>query len=127
MVRQQAKVSWLWSFPSGPFQPCAEAEIKANGPVFLRLRLNPTLSSSCENTLSQTALALSPREKVRSSGPALESCCGFPLGEDAALFSEDTALRKFTEMGGGEKLEQHHLKISSGHVTRAVDFGIGGI
>lgn len=118
---------WLWSFPSGPFKPCAEAEIKANGPVFLRLRLNPTLSSSCENTLSQTDLALAPREKAKSNGPALESCCGFSLGEDAALVSDDTALRRIMEMGVGEKPEQHHLKISSGPVTRAIDFGIGGI
>jgi len=81
------KVLHLWLFPR-PFPPCAESDIKAIGLVFLRL--NPTLSSSCENSLSQADLALSPREKVRSSEPALESCCGFSLGEHAVLVSGDS-------------------------------------
>ncbi|KAL1278576.1 hypothetical protein QQF64_025249 [Cirrhinus molitorella] len=103
MARQQAKGFVALVIPQWPFPACAEAEIKANGPVFLRLRLNPTLSSSCENTLSQTDLALSPREKVRSSRPALESCSGFSLGEDAALVSDDTALRRIMENGSRRK------------------------
>lgn len=131
MVGQQTKGFASLVVPQWPFQPCAEAEIKAIGLVFLRL--NPTLSSSCENSLSQTDLALSPREKVRSSEPALESCCGFSLGEHAVLVSGDTALRfsKTMETGPGEKPEQHHQNINLGpcykSLHKVLDFGIGGI
>lgn len=121
MVCQQAKGFVALVIPQWPFPACAEAEIKANGPVFLRLWLNPTLSSSCENTLSQIDLALSPREKVRSSGPALGICCGFSLGEVAALVSDDAGSWK---MGLGEKPKQH-LCYKSLH--KAIDCGIGGI